>query len=86
LKIKCLRSNNGGDFTSNEFRNLYEEHGIKRQFSTTRTPQQNGVSKRKNIIVQEMARTMLNDAKLCDIFWGQEVHNHLYLEQRIDQN
>jgi transposase InsO family protein len=41
LRIKCLRSNNGVEFTSKEF-NLYcEEHGIKRQFSASRTPQQN---------------------------------------------
>jgi transposase InsO family protein len=47
LKIKCLRSDNGGEFTSNEFRDFCEEQGIKRQFSTTRTPQQNGVVERK---------------------------------------
>jgi transposase InsO family protein len=47
------------------------EHGIKRKFSTTRTPQQNGIFKRKNKIVQEMARTMLMDSKLTDVFWVQ---------------
>jgi transposase InsO family protein len=51
-----------------------EEHGIKRQFSVARTPQQNGVVERKNRTVQEMARTMLKDSKLGDIFWVQEVH------------
>ena len=29
-KIKCLRSNNGGEFTSNEFDLFCEENGIKR--------------------------------------------------------
>jgi transposase InsO family protein len=43
LKINSLRSNNGGDFTSNEFGKLCEMHGIKRQLSKTRTQQQNGV-------------------------------------------
>ena len=28
-KIKCLRSDNGGEFTSNEIRSFYEEHVIK---------------------------------------------------------
>jgi transposase InsO family protein len=37
-KIKCLRSDNGGDFTSNEFMDYCTKHGIKRQLSVTRTP------------------------------------------------
>jgi transposase InsO family protein len=47
----------------------YINHGIKRQLSIARTPQQNGVVKRKNRTTQEMARTMLMDSKLTNIFW-----------------
>jgi len=54
-KIKCLRSDRGGEFTSDEFFDFCEQHGIKRQFSTARTPQQNGVVERMNRIVQQMA-------------------------------
>ena len=82
LRIKCLRSDNGGEFTSKEF-NLYcEEHGIKRQFSTARTPQQNGVAERKNRIVMEMARTMLNDSQLSGKFWGQAIHTSVHILNR----
>ena len=28
--IKCLRLNNGGEFTSNDFNEFFETHGIKR--------------------------------------------------------
>ena len=66
LKIKTLRSENGGEFTSNEFWNYSEEHGINRQFLETRIPQQNGVVEWKKITVEEMARAMLNDSKLSD--------------------
>ena len=38
-KIKCLRSDNGGEFTSKEYLDYYNNHGIKRQFSIARTPQ-----------------------------------------------
>ena len=78
MKIKCLRSDNGGEFTSNEFNEFCESHGIKRQFSSARTPQQNGVVERKNRIVQEAARTMLNEAKLSDYFWREAIYTDVY--------
>jgi hypothetical protein len=53
-KIKCLRSDNGGEFTSKEFMDYCNNHGIKRQFSIARTPQHNGVVERKNTTVYEM--------------------------------
>ena len=62
-KIKCIRSYNGGEFTSNEFNEFCEIHGIKRRFSTTKDPRQNRVVERKNRTVQEVARTMLNEEK-----------------------
>jgi hypothetical protein len=39
LKIKCLRSDNGREFTLDEFNEFYEYHGIIIHFSTTITPQ-----------------------------------------------
>jgi hypothetical protein len=54
-RIKCLRSDNGGEFTSKEFMDYCSSHGIKRQFYVARTPQQNGFVERKNMTVQEMA-------------------------------
>ena len=73
-KIKCLRSDRGGDFTSNEFFDFCEEHGIRREFSTARTPQQNGVVERMNRIVQQMARAMLDESGTPPTFWGEAAH------------
>jgi len=82
MKIKCLRSDNGGEFTSNEFNDYCSEQGIKRKFSAARTPQQNGVAEIKNRKVMEMARTMLNEAGISDRFWPQEVHTAVYIINR----
>jgi hypothetical protein len=35
------------------------------------------------IITQEMARTMLMDSKLIDIFWTHEVHTTVHIQNRV---
>ena len=70
-KIKCLRSDRGGEFTLDEFFNFCEEHGIRMEFSTAKTPQQNGVVERMKRTVQQMARAMLNESGTPATFWGE---------------
>jgi hypothetical protein len=82
-KIKCLRSDNGGEFTSKEFMDYCSRHGIQRNFAIARKPEHNGFVERKNMIVKEMARTMLMDSKLIDIFWTQEVHTIVHIQKRV---
>jgi hypothetical protein len=82
MKIKCLRSDNGGEFVSKEFNRYCDENGIRRHFSVIETPQQNGVVERKNRTVMEMARTMLNESKLSNILWPQ-VHTVVHILNRI---
>jgi hypothetical protein len=82
-KIKCLISDKGGEFTLNKFMDYCSSHGIKRKFYVARTPQQNGVVERKNRSVQEMARTMLMDSKLTDIFWTQVVHTIVHIQNKV---
>jgi transposase InsO family protein len=82
-KIKCLRSNNGREFTSKEFVDYCSKHGIKMQFFIARTPQQNKVVERKNMTVYEMARTMLIDSKLTDVFWTYVVNTIVHIQNRV---
>jgi hypothetical protein len=58
-------------------------HGIKRKFSFSKIPQQNGVVERKNMTVHEMARTMLMDSKLTDIFWTHAVHTTIHIQNIV---
>jgi transposase InsO family protein len=82
-KIKCLIFDNGGEFTSKEFMDYCNSHGIKRKFFVSRTPQQNDVVERKNRTVHEMAQTMLMDSKLTDIFWTQAVHTTFHIQNKV---
>nr|GEZ07075.1 putative ribonuclease H-like domain-containing protein [Tanacetum cinerariifolium] len=64
LKVKIIRCDNRGEFRNKEMDDFCLQKGIKREFSNARTPQQNGVAKRRNRTLIEAARTMLADDKL----------------------
>ncbi|GJY17542.1 ribonuclease H-like domain-containing protein [Tanacetum coccineum] len=58
-KVKIIRCDNGTEFKNYDMNQFCGIKGIKRKFSNARTPQQNGVAKRKNRILIEAARTMV---------------------------
>ena len=62
--IKCLRTDNGGEFTSKEFDNYCKDAGIERHKTTVYTPQQNGVAECMNMTLLERARSMLSNTNL----------------------
>ena len=81
-KIKTFRSDNGGEFTSNEFRELCKESGIKRELSTPYNPQQNGIAERKNRTIMEAARAMLHDQDLPMHLWEKVARIAVYVQNR----
>ena len=81
-KLKALRTDRGGEFTSNEFKSYCEKHGIKRYLTAPYTPQQNGVIERRNQTIVAMARSMLKSKKLPGRFWGESVTTAVYLLNR----
>ncbi|GJX59778.1 putative ribonuclease H-like domain-containing protein, partial [Tanacetum coccineum] len=74
-KVKIIRCDNGTKFKNRVMSEFCEKKGIKREFSVARTPQQNGVAKRKNRTLIEAARTMLADSKLPTTFWAKAIRN-----------
>ncbi|XP_070031723.1 uncharacterized protein [Nicotiana tomentosiformis] len=67
-KVSCIRSDHGTEFDNAKFDELCSENGITHNFSAPRTPQQNGVVERKNITLEDMARTMLIDNGIAKNF------------------
>ena len=45
-KLKCLRTDNGGEYVSHEFKNFCEMCGIKRELTAPGNPAQNAVAER----------------------------------------
>jgi transposase InsO family protein len=68
LKIKSVRSDNGSEFRNTNVEEFLDEEGIKYEFSASYTPQQNGIVERKNRMLIEATRTMLDEYKTPDIF------------------
>jgi transposase InsO family protein len=77
-----LRTDNGGEYTSDEFDNFCQHEGIKRQFTTTYAPQQNGVAERMNKTLLERTRAMLKAAGLGKPFWAETVNIACYVINR----
>ena len=63
-KIKTLRTDNGGEYTSAKFKRYLEEEGIRHELTIPKTPEQNGVAERLNRTLVEMARSMLLDQEI----------------------
>ena len=53
LKIKCLKSDNGGEYDSNQFKEFCSENGIRMIKTVPGTPEQNGVAERMNRTLNE---------------------------------
>ncbi|KAE8718614.1 Detected protein of confused Function [Hibiscus syriacus] len=81
-KIKCFRTDNGREYTSEDFDDFYRKECIKRQFTVVNTPQQNGVAERMNKTLFERTRAMLRDASLEKSFWAEVVNTVCYLVNR----
>jgi hypothetical protein len=81
-KIKVLRSDNEGEFTSGEFKEFCREVGIKRELSTPYNPQQNGVAERKNRLVMEAIKAMIHDQDLSMYLWVEATRIAVYVHNR----
>ncbi|GKE73441.1 putative ribonuclease H-like domain-containing protein, partial [Tanacetum coccineum] len=85
-RVKVIRCDNRTDFKNKEMNQFCERKGIKREFGVARTPQQNGVAKRKNRTLIEAARTMLADSKLPNTFWAKAVNIACYMQNKFSEN
>jgi len=70
-KMKVFWLDNGGEYISKRFECFLRAHGIEKQTSTPYRPQQNGVAKRANCTLVEMAKSMLHGQNLKKSLWAE---------------
>jgi hypothetical protein len=85
-KIKILRSDNGGEYTSKEFVNFCKDVGIKRELTTPYNPQQNSVAERKNRMIMEAVKTMIHDQDLPMCLWAEATMTVVYVQNRLSHS
>jgi len=81
--IKTLRTDNGGKYTSTEFKTYLRKRGIRHELSCPHTPQQNGVSERLNRTLQEMGLSQLLHSALPRCFWADALATACYVRNRL---
>ena len=82
-KIKTLRTDGGGEYMSIKFKEYLKSKGIRHEITVPHTPQQNGVAERMNRTLIETAKSMIFNASLPNIYWGEALNTATYVRNRL---
>nr|GEY31116.1 hypothetical protein [Tanacetum cinerariifolium] len=81
-QVRIVRTDKGMEFLYQTLHAYFAAEGIHHQTSVTRTPEQNGVVKRRNRTLVEAARTMLSAAKVPLFFWAEAIATTCFTQNR----
>nr|GFD01229.1 putative ribonuclease H-like domain-containing protein [Tanacetum cinerariifolium] len=76
--VIIIRMDNGTEFKNQVLKVYFDSVGISHQMSSVRTPQQNGVVKRRNWTLVEAARTMLIFSYAPLFLWAEAIATAIY--------
>nr|GFC50022.1 putative ribonuclease H-like domain-containing protein [Tanacetum cinerariifolium] len=82
LQVLRVRTDNGTEFKNKTLAKFFDEVGITQKISAARTPQQNGVVKRRNRTLVEAARTMLTFRNLPLFLWAEAITTTCFTQNR----
>nr|GEX03483.1 integrase, catalytic region, zinc finger, CCHC-type, peptidase aspartic, catalytic [Tanacetum cinerariifolium] len=81
-QVRVVRTDKGMKFLNQTLHAYFTIEGILHQTSVARTPEQNGVVKRRNRTLVEAARTMLNATKVPLFFWAEAITTACFTQNR----
>ena len=82
-KVKRVRSDNGGEYTSRQMREYCEEKGIEQDFVPPYEQHMNGVAERANRTLQEIVASMMEDSHAPQNLWGEAVMTAAHIKNRV---
>jgi transposase InsO family protein len=81
-KLRVLRIDNGGEFTTAKFMSYCADEGVQHHYSMSYSLQQNNVIERHNQTVVGMAQALLKQREKLIVFWGEAVVTSVYILNR----
>ena len=81
-EVKCIRTDNGGEFTSREFKDVLVENRIKHEFSAPYSPHQNGTAERAWRTLFNAARCIMSEGNVPKHLWNYAVRYVAYVRNR----
>lgn len=81
-RVKRILTDNGGEFTSNEFNMFCNTHGIKHNQTVPYNPEQNGLVEKYIHVLHEDYVTLLSPTKLSNTFWAEALSTACYVRNR----
>ena len=78
-----LRSDNGGEYTGNNFKDYCKSQGIQQEFTARYLPQGNGVAERFYRTLCAMVRCSLIHSKLGHSLWAGCLMSANYVHNRL---
>ena len=78
-QLKCIRTERGGEFLSNEQKKFMEEFGIEHQTSMPDSPQQNGRAEWFQQTILNKGESMRHMAGLSSGFWSYAIRTAIHV-------
>ena len=83
FRLERLRSDCGGEYTSEYYNRYCKRTGIVQEFTAPATPQQNGISERAGRTLMNIVRCLLDGANLPEYLWGELCCTAVYITNRL---
>ena len=77
--VCTLRSDNGTEYLSLEWKRFYRANGIRHECSVPYTPEQNGLAERELRTIVEMSRAMIHAKSLNVNLWAEAVNTATFI-------
>lgn len=82
LKIKRLRTDNGGEYISQTLKTFFERKGIVHERTPPYSHESNGVAERLNRTLETIGRSMILDSSMPPFLWAEAIATAAYLKNR----